>query len=250
MNEYDNPTEANPQGTEEATPDVATTEVGEPEVTPAEPVDVVGDRLAKLEQANAEKDKYIGKMQMEVGESRKMIQQEAQRRAELEQYLEQQANPPRDFDAELEQLAAQVDDGLPQGDALKIAAQISYERAMAEGEQRTMSLLQQEQQRNKMQEMEQSFLAKFPDYPDFLESGERDKLAQEHPFFNDGPLAYLEFKRREEAAKGGMKLEEGKRAGTEETKRLLQGTGKGQQVLQDPVFHAEISWYYQYSFRL
>lgn len=221
--------EANPAETVVATETPA--EATAPEVVKVPEV----DRFAELEARLAEKEKYIGKMQMEVGETRNQMRQQAQRMAELENYLSQQANPPRDFNSEYKQLQEQVDSGsLSMGEAMAIAAQISREQALAESNAQMEMALNNRDQQERQFELENDWKRLNPDYVDFYQAGLGKQFSQEHAFYNDGPLAYEHYKRKEAEKLAELKFEEGKRKGLEEAKKLLQGTGEGQKILQDP----------------
>lgn len=213
---------------ETATP-AETTEGGQPTV------EELQQQLSVIKQERDNLDKLRGKQGAELGALRKAQQDAAQKMAQLEQLIQNKANPPTDWDAQIAAIEESMDEGtiLPSKGA-RMIAELASERSKAQALQEAQAMYQQQAQQQWTEQQNQRYIEKNPDFPEFHDrflAGEFDDIRQEHPYYNDPVLLHKEVKSRQLQDEIRAAREAGKQSGIKEAKKLSSGTEVKSKVL-------------------
>ena len=138
-----------------------------------------------------------------------------------------------DFNAELAEIAKQVDEGdLSQGEGFQKTALISARMSAID----TANSIQKQQEQNMVDSSRNTFLGNNQDFEEVRNSGALETIKNELPGFHDDVSAFYEFKTRQSAAAHEAAMEtvkaESFEAGKAEMAKIAGGAQDTQKVLQ------------------
>ena len=175
-------------------------------------------------------------MSNELGATRKQLEEQARRQAETEKFINEQANPATDWDAEIAAIKEAMEEGtIGSGDGAERIATLAAERSEARALERADAMYQEREARSWRQQQNEKYIELEPDFPDFAErfqNNEFDDIKKMHPYLGGDPvLAHQRWKRIQAEDQLKAAKAEGKQAGVKEAQKLLNGTDKTQKVL-------------------
>ncbi|RLC68833.1 MAG: hypothetical protein DRH97_01865 [Chloroflexi bacterium] len=212
--------------------------VDAPTKTPADPADKAGDDAIKKDDAvdlgdfktPAELKTAYDKLQTKYGEQSTEVGGLRKTQTDLTDKLTKaekaaEPEPKTDYEAQLKEIRTKVDDGsLTIAEGMEEQGRLITEKTAAEtvkiAEEKTKELLLDRD----AQTAEKEWHKKYPDYQEFIDSGEAATYMADNPMLIDPTMAYL-MDRETKAHKAGMDAQVKLEKGTELTEKVLDEPG-------------------------